>query len=130
MINDSNSIDWSYGFLMDGLIRDVKYAARVLARKPGFAVIAIVTLASSIGINATVFSIVNAYLFRPLPARNPAELVVVATTRASFELPYEVSYPDYQDIRNCPAFADAIASSANSVSITAGGRPDRAWIDF
>jgi predicted permease len=115
---------------MDAAAKDLKYALRVLARNPGFAAIGIVTLASAIGVNAAIFSIVNAYLFRPLPAIGAGELVVVATKKVNFELPYDVSYPNYEDIRNSPAFSDAIASTANSVSITVDGRPERTWVDL
>lgn len=109
---------------MNGMIKDLTYSLRVLTRNPGFAAIAVFTLASAIGINAAIFSIVNAYLFRPLPATNPSQLVIIATKKVNFEFPYEVSYPNYQDIRQATAvFSDAIASAANSVGISVDGRP-------
>jgi predicted permease len=115
---------------MDGAIKDLKYALRVLTRNPGFVAIAIITLASGIGVNAAIFSIVNAYLFRPLPAKDSGQLVVVATKKVNFELPYDVSYPNYQDIRNCPAFSDAIASTGNPVNVIVDGRPERTRVDL
>src|SRR5262249_10753407 len=63
--------------LASDLCRDVAYAARLLARAPGFAAAAIVTLAIGIGANCAIFSLVNAVVLRPLPYADPDRLVVV-----------------------------------------------------
>ncbi len=65
------------GHLLDELQQDVRFGARSLLRSPGFAAVAILTMAVGIGATTTIFSLVNGILLRPLPYQDPDRLVVV-----------------------------------------------------
>ena len=77
-------------------MRDVRHGARMLAKSPGFTLLAVVTFALGIGVNVTMFSLVNAALFKPFSGERPQELVEVyagdADTRTGFS---SHSYIDY-----------------------------------
>jgi len=116
---------------MDNLLMDIRYCLRMMIKHPGFTLIAVLTLAIGVGVNSSVFSVVNAYLFRPLPVKDPHQLVVVATSASHLEIPYEVSYPNYEDIRDQKeVFVDAIAQCNGVANMSVDGRAERTWIEF
>jgi len=82
------------------MIEDLRYGLRILIKNPGFATIAILTMAIGIGANTAVFSVVNAILLRPLPGiADPGRLVTLYRTQptGSFD---NFGYPDYRDFRD------------------------------
>lgn len=80
---------------LDDLQRDVRYAVRALYRRPGFASAAIVSLALGIGANTVVFGLLNAFVLKPLPIRDPDRVVFVSGGRFNAH-----SYPNYRDLRD------------------------------
>jgi putative ABC transport system permease protein len=110
---------------MDTLLQDVRYAFRMLAKNPGFAAIATLTLALGIGANTAIFSVVNAVLLRPLPYRDPARLVLM--NEETKQLPgMSVAYPTYLDWRNRNRSFERI-SAVQPAQFTLSGvdRPER-----
>jgi hypothetical protein len=88
---------------MRDIFNDLKYGFRALASHPGFTGVAVVSLALGIGLNTTIFSVVNAVLLRPAPVERPHELVRAYTSKSG-ELELEqystCSYPDFVDYRD------------------------------
>lgn len=81
---------------MDTLLQDIRYGIRMVAKSPGFAAIAILTLALGIGANTALFSVVNGVLLSPLPYRQPDRLVAIYEKSPEFSR-RSISYPNFLD---------------------------------
>jgi putative ABC transport system permease protein len=79
--------------------KDIQYALRTLGKNPGFATIAILTLALGMAVNTTVFSVINGILLRPLPVRNADQITVLAMQQGVERTFWSFSYPDFLDLR-------------------------------
>jgi putative ABC transport system permease protein len=112
---------------METLIKDIRYGVRGLLKRPGFTVIALITLALGIGANTAIFSVVNAVLLRPLQFRDPEQLVVVWEEASFAGFPTNTPAPaNYVDWKNQnQSFADMAAASSSSFNITGDGEPER-----
>ncbi|MEO7086566.1 MAG: ABC transporter permease, partial [Gemmatimonadaceae bacterium] len=110
---------------MDIVIQDLKFAARSLMRRPGFTIVAAITLALGIGANTAIFSVVNAVLVRALPYDNPDQLTIVWGTQGQ-QRGQGVVYLDYLDWRaRNRTFTDLGAFRGQSVNLTGGDTPER-----
>src|SRR5438876_1367574 len=93
---------WGWVWL-ERLWQDVQYGCRMLAGSPGFAGIAVLSLAIGIGANCAIFSFADALLLRPLPVARPGEVFTVASVEAIDAIGLTTSgssYPDYVDVRS------------------------------
>jgi predicted permease len=118
---------------MQELLQDVRYGLRMLAKHPGFTLIAILTLALGIGANTAIFSLLNQVLLRRLPVRNPEELVVLKSpgrhhghTSSDGDDSEVFSYPLYKGLaKNTSVFGGVLARVKFSASIASHGQTDR-----
>jgi putative ABC transport system permease protein len=112
---------------METLLKDIRYGIRGLLKRPGFTVIALITLALGIGANTAIFSVVNAVLLQPLPFQKPEELVIVweDATFAGFphNTPAPANYVDWKTQNQ--SFVDMAASHEDSFNLTGDGEPER-----
>jgi len=85
---------------MERLWKDIRHGLRMLAAKPSFTIVAVLSLAIGIGANSAIFSFADALLLRPLPVARPGEVLTVGS-RATLEgLSLVASYRDYTDVRD------------------------------
>jgi hypothetical protein len=109
---------------MAAMIHALKIALRNLRRSPGFVVTAIVTLALGIGVNAVVFSVLDAVVLRPLNVPHSQNLYLVQRMRYPTQ-----SYPDYADLRDRNRTFSSLMgfNMIGPVGVTTGGSPSVAW---
>jgi len=112
---------------MDTFLQDLRYAGRTLIKNPGFAALTIVCLALGIGVNSTIFSVVDTVAIRPLPFREPEALVALATTHQANGIDRgDVSYLDLQDWKSrTRTFAEMAGVTGRSLTLSDGDEPER-----
>ncbi|HEX4696404.1 MAG TPA: ABC transporter permease [Candidatus Udaeobacter sp.] len=107
--------------------QDLRYGLRTLLKNPGFTIVAVCALALGIGANSAIFSVVNAVLLRPLPFKNPEQLVMVWENAAHQGFPKNTPSPlnflDWQ--RQNTVFTGMAAMCERSFNLTGVGEPER-----
>jgi predicted permease len=105
--------------------QDVRYALRMLGKNPGFAIVAVLTLALGIGANTALFSIVNGVLLSPLPYEQPEKLVALYSKTAEFKYS-SISYPNFLDWQRYNTTFTAIgAFRSDTFNLTGMGDAER-----
>jgi predicted permease len=130
---------------LERLTQDLRYAARMLRRSPGFAAIALFSLTLGIGANTALFSLLDAVLWKSLPVRDPRELRILTAEQSArtwapvmnylgyshdengVHVGDSFSYPSYRMFRdNLPQFSDLMAFAGSQFTLTANGASDAA----
>jgi predicted permease len=110
--------------------QDIRYGFRTLLKNPGFAAIAVITLALGIGANTALFSIVNGVLLNPLPFQEPDKLVM-AFSRVPESDRWSISYPNFLDWQRDNRSFSALASfRSDDFNLTGMGEPERLRADM
>src|SRR5205085_8596653 len=110
---------------MRTLLQDLRFGMRTLVKRPGFTLVAVVTLALGIGANTAIFSVVNAVLLRPLPFKDSEQLVIVYEKTQTVPRDF-VSVPDLRDYRAAShSFQEFATFVPQSVNLTGTGEPER-----
>ena len=113
---------------MANLLRDIRYALRTLARNPGFAAVAVLTIGIGIGANTTVFGWMRAMLLNPLPGAAQPERIVALENMAPNGEPITTSYPDFRDFRDNLKLVNYVSAERGFVfSVGDGPRTERVW---
>ena len=106
---------------MNGLVQDVRYALRQLGKSLGLTTVVVITLALGIGVNTGIFSVLNGWLFRPLPVPAPDEITVLAAPREDGS---KFSFLDVTDVRKqADVFSGVFAYATGIAGLSTNGTP-------
>ncbi|HET9479963.1 MAG TPA: hypothetical protein VFO72_11490, partial [Pyrinomonadaceae bacterium] len=111
--------------VMGSIFKDLQFAIRSLIKRPGFTAVAVITLMLAIGVNTTIFSVVNAVLLRALPFRGPEQLVAVYIPAGAEGLPGLAAYQYLAWRERQTTFEDLGAFTDNNFNLTGHGEPER-----
>src|SRR5215469_15119229 len=110
---------------MRTVLDDLRYTMRQMAKSPGFAIVAILTLTLGIGANTAIFSVVNAVLLNPLPYPQPDRIVVLFRETPNFKTG-SISYPNFDDWRRENQSFSSMAAyrGMGGATLSGGGQPE------
>jgi len=125
LVKETTRDMWGWGWL-ETLLQDLRYGLRQLRKNPGFAVVAVITLALGIGANTAMFSVVNAVLLRPLPFQDPGHLVVVEGVYVKRFVPRPKPHFEWAEwAKGTKTLADISLYESGVVNLAGQGEPDR-----
>ena len=112
---------------MNGVLQDLRYAIRQLRKSPGFTAVVVLTMALGIGANAALFSVVDAVLLRPLPYKDPQQLVAIHDELPGVNLhDAGMSVQEFDDLQNRSGVFDQVSPVWSfDVNVTGGEKPER-----
>src|SRR6266702_1969599 len=112
--------------VIETTLQDIRFGMRMLRKNLGFTAIAVLTLGLGIGANTAIFSMVNSFLLRPLPVKNPEQIIVLAMQLKKGELQTGFSYPEFDDLQkqSSSVFSDVIAMNLNAGGLTLNGKTE------
>jgi len=117
---------WGWGWL-EQLGQDLRFGARLLIKRPGFALVAVLTLALGIGANTAIFSVINTVLLRPLPYAEPERLVFIYNSTPGFGLPRAgLMEAEYLRLRDEARSLEQVSLyTTATLTLTGAGEPER-----
>ncbi len=115
---------------MRHIVQDLRYGLRMLAKSPGFTLVATLSLALGIGANSTIFSIVDNLFLKPWPVKDPGRLVVIQTDWPKSPDYRSSSYPSFLDMRReVTAFSDVVAYGNRGGFISGKGQGEEVSVE-
>src|SRR6185436_8829400 len=125
LVKEESLAMWAFRSV-EALQQDLRYGMRILAKRPVFTSVAVLSLTLGIGVNTAVFTLINAALLRPLPVKNPNQIVELFTSSSSGDPYSRSSYQDFLDWRNNnQVFSGLIAYSHLPVNLGIDSRTER-----
>lgn len=114
---------------LENLLRDLRQSLRTVARHPGVASIAMLSIALGIGANGTIFSMVSRFVLRPAPVGDPSTLITISIMQKGDRCCNKFPFPMYENLRDEAHSFSGVAAYYDSVpaSIGGSGEPERVW---